>query len=520
MRTIRSTSSWLQHVAAVVGAAGLVGGLVGAGVAAPPAFAALGGGTVAVTAGDLVTGTPASGQFQVQDNGDGSGGVSVVAGPGVSPNGIGSLQLSTTGSGSHWSVFNYGLYDYPIGAISHLAYTTYSDSSTYAPALQIEINPGSASTAGVDAGCPTSATFSTLNLEPYLQPGGITPKTWQYWGIFASTAVIWGTHISNTTCLPEGYDGNNWQTVRSYYPNAKIIAIGVNVGSGWPASTGNVANLQVGIGADGATDYTTYDFVPAVSPTVSGSSSSGSTATLGQSVADTATVTGNTVEGPPAGQVQFSVCYKTTSSCSNSSPLGTEPLSPAGDHASTATSAPFTPIAAGTWCFIASYVPSDLNRYTASDPAETCVTVGYSSPCITTATHGRTTVGAGEALCVGPGGELNGPVDVEPGGALDVEGGAIHGPLSARGATLIRLCGANLHGPVTVRDATGPAVIGWPHATPACAGNTIHGPMSLSDNSGGLQVHANTVYGPVTASGNSGTVGISDNTVHGPPPPS
>ena len=56
-----------------------------------------------------------------------------------------------------------------------------------------------------------------------------------------------------------------------------------------------------------------------------------------------------------------------------------------------------------------------------------------------------------------------GPVTVNAGGSLDVEGGTITGPLRATGAGVIRLCGATVPGPST--SAAAPAS-SWSAATP------------------------------------------------------
>lgn len=128
------------------------------------------------------------------------------------------------------------------------------------PALQVVIDPGAPSSDGTSAGCPTKA-YSTLNFEPYLQPGGIAASTWQTWDVLSASGVVWGTHL---TCAPAAYNGISWSTLTDYYPNAVILAVssggglGVNVGSGWGAMTGNVASLTVGTNA-GATSY---DFAP------------------------------------------------------------------------------------------------------------------------------------------------------------------------------------------------------------------------------------------------------------------
>lgn len=146
-----------------------VGALAGVALASP-AVAGADPVPVIVTSADLITppSLPSPGQFEVINEGDGTGGVSVVS-SGPTPS-QGSLQLTTTGTGSHWSVFNEDHGGTPLTAITALSYSTYSNDpgDTEDPGLQLVIDPGN--TTGIDAG----VTYSTLNFEPYLQPGGQT----------------------------------------------------------------------------------------------------------------------------------------------------------------------------------------------------------------------------------------------------------------------------------------------------------------------------------------------------------
>ena len=119
--------------------------------------------TVVVSSAGLVTGSPAPGQFVVINQSGGLGGVGLLFGPATPPLGSGSLQMAVTGSGDHWSVYNYDHVGTKLSDITALGYSTYTDNSTTDPILQMEINPGN--TTGADAG----VTYSTLNFEPYLQ---------------------------------------------------------------------------------------------------------------------------------------------------------------------------------------------------------------------------------------------------------------------------------------------------------------------------------------------------------------
>jgi hypothetical protein len=203
--------------------------------------------TVTVSSADLVTGSPAPGQFVVINQSGGLGGVGLVFGPATPPLGQGSLQLAVTGSADHWSVYNYDHDGIKLSDITALGYSTYSDNATTAPILQIEINPGN--TTGTDAG----VTYSTLNFEPYLQPGGLTPNTWQAWNVLSGE--VWGTHLTGAPINSP----LSWSNFLATYPNATIIGgFGVNVGSGWSAMTGETDALTIGTTAQ----TTVYNFEP------------------------------------------------------------------------------------------------------------------------------------------------------------------------------------------------------------------------------------------------------------------
>ncbi|HET9016544.1 MAG TPA: hypothetical protein VFN57_13175, partial [Thermomicrobiaceae bacterium] len=146
----------MRRIASVLAGFALVFAL---GTAVPSMAAASAATTVVVTPADLVSGAPSPGQFVEINQSGGGGGVGIVFGPGVPPLGLGSLQLSVTGTRDHWSVYNYDHIGTALSAITALSYSTYTDNGTTAPVLQMEINPGN--TTGTDA----RVTYSTLNFE-------------------------------------------------------------------------------------------------------------------------------------------------------------------------------------------------------------------------------------------------------------------------------------------------------------------------------------------------------------------
>jgi hypothetical protein len=136
----------------------------------------------------------------------------------------------------------------------------------------------------------------------------------------------------------------------------------------------------------------------------------------------------------------------------------------------------------------------------------------YFQPCLTGPPTGPLTVSTGESICISADEPQTGPVSVQPGGSLDVEGGRITGPLTATGATAVRICGATITGPVTINGSTGPVLVGGE----ACEPNTIVGPVRVTENTGGVEVNGNHVIGPLSITGNTVPVHAVGNTVIGP----
>ncbi len=174
----------------------------------------------------------------------GAGAIEFVEGPDTPPWGAGSLQMSTTGSGDKATFFNYdyGIFSpsgegIPLADITTLGYSTYGDSSTLAPTLQMEIDPDGPGTTGVDD-------YATLNFEPYYSHT-IIPNTWQTWDVLTAGAGVWASGFTGPGSIS---DPVTWATFISLYPDATILyGFGANVGSGWVTSfTGHVDNLSIG----------------------------------------------------------------------------------------------------------------------------------------------------------------------------------------------------------------------------------------------------------------------------------
>lgn len=137
----------------------------------------------------------------------------------------------------------------------------------------------------------------------------------------------------------------------------------------------------------------------------------------------------------------------------------------------------------------------------------------YEATTISNTIHGPYVVRSGQAVVLASTGKITGPVTVEAGGALDIQGGTTTGPLTATDAAALRFCGGAVSGPVKVTAASGSVVIG--DGTSGCAGNTITGPVAVTDTQEGVVVAANHISGSLSVTGNEGGTRVIDNSISG-----
>lgn len=130
--------------------------------------------------------------------------------------------------------------------------------------------------------------------------------------------------------------------------------------------------------------------------------------------------------------------------------------------------------------------------------------VNLAGVCVAGKVNGGYVVKAGTAICITA--TINGGLTVQAGAAVELLGGVVNGGISAGGATAIRICGSTINGGITASGTTGSIVIGdyGDDGPPGCAGNTINGNVTLTNNLGGVEFAKNSVIGTVTLSGNSG----------------
>ena len=136
----------------------------------------------------------------------------------------------------------------------------------------------------------------------------------------------------------------------------------------------------------------------------------------------------------------------------------------------------------------------------------------YVLPCMSGPVPGGVRLAAGQSACLA-GAQVSGPVTVKSGGSLLASNSVISGPVRSSGADSVRLCASQVTGPVNVNGSSGPVTIG---DGSACAANTIDGPVTLSDDTGGVSLVGNTIDGPVTLNGDDGGETVGGNSIAGP----
>jgi len=172
--------------------------------------------------------------------------------------GSGSLQLTSVTSEDKANLYNYDAAGTSLSAVTELSYWTYRSADSTeplniaTPSFQLQVDFNGAATGG----------FSTLVYEPYLDQGNDAVQTgvWQQWDV--DSGKLWSSraYTEGEFIVDAGAGGCPCYSVADLaaaFPEAVVLGIGVNVGSG---NTGYV------VAADGLTiNGTTYDFETAAS---------------------------------------------------------------------------------------------------------------------------------------------------------------------------------------------------------------------------------------------------------------
>ena len=206
-------------------------------------------------------------------------------------------------------------------------------------------------------------------------------------GPSATNCTSGGTALSSDVSLTAGVNNNSSATSDSYTPSAPGTYCFRAVYSGDSNYLGS---------SDGSS---TECFTVNKAPTTTVTTPSSQDLTLGDSVTDTAVVSGNATGGSPTGHVDFFVCGPSATDCtSGGTPLGSDVSLTAGaNDTSSADSDSYTPSAPGTYCFRAVY-SGDTNYAESSDGSSTeCFTV-TKAPSSTVTNPSETSITLGDSL--------------------------------------------------------------------------------------------------------------------------
>jgi hypothetical protein len=138
--------------------------------------------------------------------------------------------------------------------------------------------------------------------------------------------------------------------------------------------------------------------------------------------------------------------------------------------------------------------------------------VGYTQV-ITGNVKNKLVVKGGQAIKLTKTAKVSGPVTVQPGGALDVEGATISGSLVAKEATLLRVCDATVSSGLKAVGGSGSVVIG--EGDEACGSSNLHGTVTLKGNKAGVLVDENALFSALKVLSNEGGTTVINNTIAG-----
>ena len=247
-------------------------------------------------------------------------------------------------------------------------------------------------------------------------------------------------------------------------------------------------------------------------PTTTTLASSPNPSTWAQPVTFTATVLASPSSANPAvGGVTFYRCTNPASlpanspasACTSAVALGpSQPVNASGQATLTTSTLP-----AGASPIYAVFTPTDATSYTTSSSKTITQNVVFSQPCITTSANGGFTVQSGQAICFSGTGKVNGGVTVQPNSSLYLNGATVNGGITANHANALLICGSTVNGGINAAGSTGFVMLGdgGDDGTPACAGNSVSGGVSVTGGSGSFEAGGNAISGGATFSSNTGT---------------
>lgn len=235
----------------------LLSGLLALAAAAVIAAPALADSTVTVTPNNMHNWFFYNDETDTIDNSLGS----FVNGPATPPEGVGSVQISVSGT-QRRNLATYQFSGTPLADITTLAFSTYNPSAG---------NGGSANRSGYlqfNVDFNGSDTWQRRLVYVPSQNGVVQQNTWQEWDAIDGGNALWG--YSGATWPVTGEPGTTlktWNQILTDYPGARIRVtdsfVGVRVGE--PYADGYTENIDA-FKFGTAAGTTTFDFEPLVGP--------------------------------------------------------------------------------------------------------------------------------------------------------------------------------------------------------------------------------------------------------------
>jgi alpha-tubulin suppressor-like RCC1 family protein len=434
-------------------------------------------------------------------------------GDGSTSNSTTPVKVSLPGGATPTAIAGGGFSAYAIGSYSNLY--AWGDNSFG----QLGDGSTSDSTTPVQVSLPGGATPPTAIAAGYVSAYAIGSDTKPYaWGDNSFGELGDGTSTGPDTCpvesspcsttpvavpLPAGVGA---QAITGGYNSAYVIGSDNNLYA-WGRNDWG----QLGDGTSTGPDTCTSNEVPcSTAPTTISLSSSVAPASLGP---EPTSLSGYVINVVPNTQTTLTpsqdpsipfekVTFTAQVTGSNDAPTGTVEFTDDGQPIPSC----FRPVnlsAAGTASCTTSFTSTGPQTIEAGYSGDAQNGASYDT---LTQTVGCTTVVTGNgaplhgitvtsgSTCV-DGGTVDGPVVVGQGAFLALVGSTLNGSIESSG-TAVSLCGDVIRGTVLAQDATGSVVIGDPDS--GCRPDTVSGPVTVDDDSGGIQLYADSIMGPLT----------------------
>jgi hypothetical protein len=294
------------------------------------------------------------------------------------------------------------------------------------------------------------------------------------------------TYVAGTATVTKATPVITWPTPASVVAGTKLSGTQLNatassLGGSVPGTF--VYSPPAGTTLTAGTTPLSVTFTPADGTDFTGASASQNIVVTSSVITVSAANVAVTFGAPNPATFSAAVTGGSVSGAASCSTQRNE-LSPAGTYPITCTQGTLSGPAGTTFTFVAG-----------------TLTVSYSSACLTGTINGGVTVGGNQAICIGQGATVNGPVNVAAGGSLDIEGAKINGAVTAIDPAATRVCSATINGAVTVDTSNGAVWIG---DGSDCAGNVISGPVVVYGATGGVLVMGDIIVGSLTIDANSG----------------